>query len=250
MHKIEEKQKIEIEYWQTAPGESPGDDSVYNVVNKISDARIFLECINRYKDKIYFEGAKVLELGGGQGWASCVCKKLFPNAHVIMTDISEYAIMSLSKWEHIFRVKIDNSYASKSYMLKEEDNSIDIIFCFAAAHHFLAHRRTLAELERVLKPGGKVFYLYEPASPIYFYRISLWRVNRKRAVVPEDVLVISKLKKLSSEVGLDIRVDNYPSLMKRGRLEIIYFFFLSCFPFLQKLLPCTVNLIFTKRNPP
>ena len=247
MKDIEAKQKIEVEFWRDSKDESPEADSIYNVVNKVSEARVFLDCLNRHQEKLTSNG-KVLELGGGQGWASCLYKKLFPNAHVTATDISEFAVMSLPKWERLFEVRIDDSYACTSYRVNESDASLDQIFCFAAAHHFLAHKRTLREISRVLKPGGKALYFYEPATPKYLYSMAYWRVNKKRPQVPEDVLITSELRKLAREIGLDFHVDYYPSLIKRGPFETVYFFVLGRIPFLQRILPCTANFIFTKNG--
>lgn len=241
----EEKQKIEIEFWRDSKDESPESDSLHNIVNKISEARVLLDCLGRHRDKLAVAGS-VLELGGGQGWASCIYKKLFPDAHVTVTDISQFAVMSLPKWEHLFEIKIDNSYACKSYEIRESTASLDQIFCFAAAHHFLAHKKTLLEISRVLKPGGKAFYFYEPATPRYLYAPAYWRVNRKRPQVPEDVLITSRLRQLAVEVGLAMHVDYYPTTINRGAFETVYYFLLGRVPPLQRLLPCTANIIFTK----
>lgn len=138
----------------------------------------FLDCINRHR-KDFISDCRVLELGGGQGWASCIYKRLFSNAHVTVTDISEFAVMSLPKWGSVSEVKVDNVYACKSYEINERDGSLDQIFCFSAAHHFLAHKRTLREISRVLKPGGKAFYFYAPATPRCFYSLTCWIVNKK-----------------------------------------------------------------------
>lgn len=245
MQSLEEKQNIEIEFWRNAEHEAPGTNSLYNMVDKISDARILLDCLDRHQAILNYHG-KILELGSGQGWASCLYKRLFPEVHITATDISKFAIMSLPKWERLFETRVDNSYACTSYNCREADNSIDQIFCFAAAHHFLAHRKTLQEIARVLKPNGRAFYFYEPATPPYLYRPALWKVNKKRPHVPEDVLISAKLSKIAKEVGLDISIDYYPSLLKRDKFEMAYFFLLDCVPYLQKIFPCTVNYIFTK----
>jgi ubiquinone/menaquinone biosynthesis C-methylase UbiE len=247
MQDIESKQKIEIEFWRDSKGESPEANSLDNVVNKVSDAGVFLACINRYQAQLKMNG-RILELAGGQGWASCVYKRLFPNAHVILTDISKFAVMSLPKWERLFEVRIDSAYACTSYQINEDDASLDQIFCFASAHHFLAHKRTLREISRVLKPGSKAFYFHEPATPKYLYSPACRRVNKKRPQVPEDVLITSELRKIAREVGLDLVVDYDPSLMKRGPFETFYYFVLGRIPILQRILPCTANFIFTKKD--
>lgn len=249
MSEIESKQKIEIEFWRDSEHESPEADSIYNIVNKATDAAVFLDCINRHHKELVTNG-RVLELGGGQGWASCVYKKLFPNAHVTATDISKYAVMSLPKWERLFEVKIDNSYACTSYEINESDASLDLIFCFAAAHHFLAHKRTLREISRMLKPGGKAIYFNEPATPRYLYTLARWRLERTRPDVPEDMLITSELRKLAQESDLDMYVDYYPSIIKRGPFKAVQAISIvrDSFPFLHPLLPCSANFIFMKKG--
>ena len=246
MSHIEAKQKIEIAFWRDSEDESPESDSIHNIINKISDAGVFLDCLKRHQSKLAITG-RILELGAGQGWASCVYKRLFPRAHVTATDISEYAIASLHKWERLFEVKIDHSYACTSYKTNESDASVDQVFCFSAAHHFLAHKRTMNEISRVLKPGGTAFYFHEPASPKYLYQLAYRRVNKKRPQVPEDVLITSELHKLAQSNQLDFHVDYYPSLIKRGPFETVYFFILGRFPILQRILPCSAIFIFTKK---
>lgn len=181
----------------------------------------------------------MLELGGGQGWAACVYKRLFSNAHVTFTDMSKYAVMSLPKWERVFERQIDNAYACTSYDIDEHNASVDLIFCFASAHHFLAHKRTLQELSRVLKPRARAIYFHEPATPRYLYLLAYWRVNRKRPEVPEDVLIIAELRTLAEQAGLDMEVDYDPSLKNRGAFEPVYFFTLGPYA-----LPSTALAVF------
>jgi SAM-dependent methyltransferase len=245
MSSIEEKQRIEIEFWRDSPDESPQADSIDNLANKFSEAQVFLDCLGRYEDTLCKQG-RVLELGSGQGWAACIYKKQYPQSQLTVTDISEHAIASVSKWERLLEVKIDACYACKSYEIREDDASIEQVFCFAAAHHFLAHGKTLREIARVLRPGGRAIYFYEPTSPKLLYAPAYWRVNRKRPQVPEDVLITSRLRELAAKAGLGFEVDYYPCLLNRGPVETIYYFALGRIPCLQRLLPCTANLVFTK----
>lgn len=244
---VEKKQSIEIDYWRTSLHESPESDSIHNLVNKMSDAVVFLDCLSRFVNEENGSG-KVLELGGGQGWASCVYKRLFPGARVTTTDISEFAIRSAHKWERLLNVSLDRSYACTSYATKEADSSIDLVFTFAAAHHFLRHKATLREIARILKPGGQALYLYEPATARILYRAAVWRVNRNRPDVPEDVLSTAHLLELAREQGLQARVEYYPSALKRGPVETLYYWILRCLPLLQSTLPCTANFVFTKQR--
>jgi SAM-dependent methyltransferase len=146
----------------------------------------------------------------------------------------------------VFKVQIDQHYACKSYNIPEEDASLDCVFCFAAAHHFVAHRRTLQEIARVLSPGGNCLYFYEPSCPSFWHPLAYRRVNRKRPEVPEDVLIYSKIRDLASDAGLNYDLQFYPSTLKRGAVETVYYTLLGEIHPLQRLLPCTVNYHFSK----
>jgi hypothetical protein len=85
-----------------------------------------------------------------------------------------------------------------------------------------------------------------PPTRSYLYRAAYWRVNRKRPEVPEDVLIVEKLREIARNVRLSLRVEYYPSLLKRGAAEPIYYLALAKFPILQRILTCSANFIFTK----
>jgi SAM-dependent methyltransferase len=244
-HTVEERQQIEIEYWRTSELEAPGPLLVPNLINKMGDAGVFFHLVESYR-KLFPANGRILELGGGQGWASCLVKRLFPHAHVTTTDISPYALQALPHWQQVFNAKVDEQYACKAYDTREADGSVDLAFTFASAHHFIEHGRTIEELRRILKPGGAALYLYEPTSNEFFYPAMRWRVNRKRPAVPEDVLVPARLKRFASATGLGVRIDYFPSLIKRGPVETIYYATISALPFLTAVLPCSANILITK----
>jgi ubiquinone/menaquinone biosynthesis C-methylase UbiE len=245
MENTEKREHSEINFYRDDEHERPESDSVCNLINKMGDCAVFLSVIERYES--VFSGAqKVLELGGGQGWASGALKKQFPHLSVTLSDISEFAVASRHKWERILDIAIDNAYACRAYDIPEDPAQFDVVFCFAAAHHFTKMGDSLREIYRVLKKGGHCFFFHEPSTSPLFYKQAYKRVNKKRPVVPEDVLVYPTILREARKNGFSATVAFNPTLIKRGPVETIYYFILAKFPFLQKLLPCTANYRFIK----
>jgi SAM-dependent methyltransferase len=243
--RLEDKERIERDFWAQSATERPGADSLENLLNKMTDAPVLLERLRPF-ERIFAQATSVLELGAGQGWASCLLKRLYPAARFVVTDLSEHAIASLPLWEQVFGVRIDQAGVCRGYQTGLPEESMDVVFCFAAAHHFVAHRRTLREICRVLKPGGQAFYFHEPSCRRLLYRMARRRVNRIRPAVPEDVLVYRKIVQLAGEAGLEVILHPDTSLLKRGPLETFYYFLLRRLPPLQWLLPCTRDFQFKK----
>ena len=190
---------------------------------------------------------KILELGAGQGWASCLYKRLYNESEVIVTDINEHALKCIYEWERLYSVKADKVYACKSYKTKEPDNSIDQVFCFAAAHHFIKQEETLKEISRILKKGGKAFYFHEPVTPRIFYKPIHAYVNRNMNGKPhEDVLITKDIKKYARKYGLVPFVDLNPSLVKRKPFATVYFAILKKIPLFRKVLPASAVFYFKK----
>jgi SAM-dependent methyltransferase len=242
---VDRRRQIEDTFWRTSPVERPESDSIDNIVNKLEDAAILLDILRFYSDR--FQSAEdVLEIGAGQGWGACMVKRLFPHTTVTASDLSPHAIASIEKWERIFDVKVARTTHCPSDDLDAANSSVDLIFCFAAAHHFVTHRATLREINRVLRPDGRALWFYEPTCSAYLYRAALWRVTRKRPAVPEDVLIHKRIRALAEEVGLRCDIRFYPNIAHRGPVETVYYALLRSLPALQPLLPCTAIFEFVK----
>jgi SAM-dependent methyltransferase len=245
MEGLSREQAIEVEFWRTSPNESPDSNAVENILHKCAEARLFLSEF-RIHNNIFAQASVVLELGAGQAWASALVKRELPHLVAYASDISPYAVRSVSKWEHVFCSKVDRVFACPSSEIPLENESVDLVFCFQAAHHFREHRTTLVEIKRVLKSSGVCLYLQEPSCPRFWYRLANWRVNRKRPEVPEDVIVHRKLVAIAEEIGFSASYNLVPHTMNRGTIETIYYAFLCRVKPLQHLLPCGADYIFRK----
>lgn len=240
---LAEKERREIEAWAGNSVEHLG-----SVAAKFAESQAFLVKLGEYQP--LFEAAgTILELGGGQGWAAGMVKRFFPDATVYSSDISPHAVAQTPEWERILKVKLDGSFACRSYEVPLPDASVDLVFTFESAHHFVAHRRTLTELHRILRPGGTALYLREPSCPAWVHGLAHRRVNKKRPEVPEDVLRYRELERLGREAGFDVTLRFDPSLIHRQPAELVYYAVLRNLRFLQRLLPCSSDYVFEKLDP-
>jgi SAM-dependent methyltransferase len=239
---IEEIQRVELAVWDQYRDHQ---DWLGNLSNKLSELRWLQPKFSAYEQK-FRNASSVLELGAGEGWSSCVLKRLYPELYVIASDISDSAISGIGKWERIFESQVDERFACKSYDVPLPDHSVDIIFSFQAAHHFRLHKETLQEAGRILKPGGVCMYLHEPSCRKYIYPLANWRVNRKRPECPEDLLVLENMRKIAASLGFKLQVVYSATSVNRGVTEGVYYRALSLVPGLCQWLPCTADFIFTK----
>lgn len=70
--------------------------------------------------------------------------------------------------------------------------------------------------------------------------------TRRRPAVPEDVLVYDRIASIARNLGLDCKLDFYPSLLRRRPFETLYYATLRALPPLQRILPCTMNFHFAR----
>ena len=244
---LSNQEQKEIKYWEHSEIESPNSDSIEAILLKTSEARVFLEKLSAYSE-LFKKAESILELGGGQCWASCIVKRLFPAATVTATDISHAAVASLHKWEDIYKVKVDKSLACRSVDTPFPANSFDLIFVYSAAHHFRRHRRTFLELARILKPNGAALYLHEPGCREFMYGPAYRRVNARRPEVPEDVLRYQELVKLGEHAGVNVQIRFAPTTTNREPLQMIYYLAQQKIPFLKYILPTSIDFVIHKDN--
>lgn len=244
---LETREQIEIDFWNNAKSRSENADwfTIENLANKAADVEILLIKIKNHAELIG-HSRTILEIGGGQGWASCVFKSLFPDKIIHASDIGEDVISYIKYWEDIYKVKIDDSFACRSYDIPLPNESVDLVFCYNAAHHFADIQGTLHDVYRVLKEGGACLFLQEPSCRKYLYPLASRRVTKKRPEVPEDVLVFKDIERMGKAEGFDVEFRFDPLLLRRTPKEMIYYYVLSKIKPLQSLLPCGADYVFKK----
>ncbi len=190
----------------------------------------------------------ILEMGGGFCWASALLKREYPQAYVVGSDLIHSNLKFTVKFEKILHTHLNEKWVFNSRYIPFVDGQFDRIFTFAAFHHFGENNdfsQTLQEMIRILKPQGKIILLFEPSSPRYLYQWAFNRVN-KNPYADEDILILSHLQKYVHSLNCHFSAQFYPDYHHRGIAETIYYYTLNKLGILQKLLPCTVNIVIQK----
>jgi len=136
-----------------------------------------------------FSGKSVLEIGCGAGIDSAEFAR--NGAMVTSTDLTRRGA-ELTRdllQETSLPVKVIQSDA-KNLPFKNE--TFDCVYSFGVLHHFPEIEIALAEIHRVLKPGGQVMVmLYHRDSLLYAYSIIYWRglkEGKLGKLTPEQLL--------------------------------------------------------------
>jgi ubiquinone/menaquinone biosynthesis C-methylase UbiE len=103
-------------------------------------------------------GGTALEIGCGRGAGVEVILQQFEAAHVYGIDLDPLQIERAQKrlrGKYSGRITLTQGDAEP---LPFSDESFDAVFDFGALHHVSDWQRSIAEVRRVLKPGGAFFF--------------------------------------------------------------------------------------------
>ena len=140
-------------------------------------------------------GKKILILGNGN--SSKELQFLELGAEVVYTDLSIEAVVAARDAylsSSIFRAdhKID-FHAVDALRTPFADETFDIVYGYAFAHHIEELDQLLAEAKRCLKKGGICRFFDDAYSPAFqflkatFLKPLQWYTHRKRGISPEDL---------------------------------------------------------------
>jgi SAM-dependent methyltransferase len=137
-------------------------------------------------------GMRVLEIGCGSGaYTTFVARAVGPEGKVDALDIQPGMLKQLKKKlalpEHR-DIKNITSHKASAYELPFEDGSMDLVYMITVLFEIPDQRRALAEIKRVLKPGGILAvteFLPDPDYPLMKTVVHLGEAN---GFTSDDVL--------------------------------------------------------------
>lgn len=197
----------------------------------------------------------VLEIGAGQGWASCLAKRRQPDCRVVAADIARDALLYAAAYEQLLDVRIDELWECSVRALPFADAQFHRIFAFASLHHFGERHDyggILGEVLRLLAPGGRTVFLYESWAPGWAIGWTRRRARRQmKEAVDEDVLHLGHLRDACRRLGGRLEVEFWPNPgFRESAAAAAYMALLNRCRFLAPVLPGTVNVTITKPAPP
>jgi ubiquinone/menaquinone biosynthesis C-methylase UbiE len=189
---------------------------------------------------------RALELGGGYGFLSAYVKKRFPDVRITFSDVSREAVEKSEQYEDFFGVRLDEKWVTAAEDTPFDASTFDIVFFFASFHHAQDPQAALEECARILKPGGRVYLLFEPSCPRYLQPLYDFHVRRDE--VKERYYSIGEYRKMLKRAGFSARQFNYTNFVfRRSRRSILYYVAVNALPSaLQRLLPCSQVIVGTK----
>ena len=182
-----EKQSVR-DFWNAAPCGTAG-------VQKRDDLRAFLQDIERrryelepfvfsYADFPRWKGKEVLEVGCGTGTDLLQFLRAGANAQAI--DLSSQSAGLARKRLRFAGFESSRVVLSDAENLPFPDNHFDLVYSWGVLHHTPDTERAVAEVHRVVRPGGEVcIMLYHRWSLIslqFYLRFGLLRARPFRSL--------------------------------------------------------------------
>jgi 2-polyprenyl-3-methyl-5-hydroxy-6-metoxy-1,4-benzoquinol methylase len=154
-------------------------DEYFTTAERLLNARLTRNGIT--PDDVRY--CRILDAGCGGGRYSCALAA-FGAQHVVGVDLSETNIETAARWhkESGYRERLQFEVGSLE-ALRFADATFDVVFCNGVVHHMANPEAGIAELMRVLKPGGWGFFKVMPNPGglhwdlIELARLLLWEVS-------------------------------------------------------------------------
>lgn len=140
------------------------------------------------------EGLRILEIGCGRGVGTEIIFERFGAREVQALDVDPDMIALAQRRLSAFPASRLTLFVGDAAAIEAEDASYDAVFDFAIIHHVPVWQRAVAEVARVLKPGGKFFFeeVTKQALDRWFYRTFLDHPKTNRFTALEFIAELER----------------------------------------------------------
>jgi ubiquinone/menaquinone biosynthesis C-methylase UbiE len=127
-------------------------------------------------------GEKVLEIGGGIGTDLAQ----FAKAGAIVTDLDLSAgHLELARENFALRGLTGEFVLHDAERLPFDDNTFDLVYSNGVLHHTPNTTAVVAEIRRVLKPGGRTIVMVYAENSLHYWRNLVWEIGLKEEQIGE-----------------------------------------------------------------
>ena len=174
-----EKKDIK-DYWenkspQTWYSDKDQEENSTSWFNELAYKRynVYYEYLKEIAEFNYHKDEKVLEIGTGVGTDIVSYAK---NGSIVSgVDLTENAIDITKKHLETFKLSYDKLLVADAENLPFENNYFDLVYSFGVLHHTPNTEKSVQEVLRVLKPGGKfIIMLYSKGWKHYLKRLFIF----------------------------------------------------------------------------
>jgi ubiquinone/menaquinone biosynthesis C-methylase UbiE len=124
------------------------------------------------------KGKVALNIGAGAGTEALLLA--FSGAHCIAMDVTSQAARAAEYFIRKIRGEGMGIQADARY-IPLEDSSVDVVYSSGVLHHSPDMARSIAEIHRVLKPGGRAYIMLYATWSIMFVQMGLMLSMGERA---------------------------------------------------------------------
>lgn len=249
---LEDKKSNEDIYYKEHRMDGEGKPAWMSLVHKRDDIERFINVIlPKYKHEIK---GRMLDIGSGTCWASSIIS-LFSESplEIIATDVSPTALQKGVKVTKVVGSNIDYYIAGDAERLPFDDGCFDVVFCYAAIHHFLNVDRGLREIYRVLKRGGICIGVETVNNNIlkliYKSRFGIAGERARRRGITENEYSYTEWINLFRQAGFEeVNINLERTLEYKSSDIILYYRLISPLPdfFVKRFLASSMSIVAKK----